>query len=71
MKMTASNLVSKTGNETIRFVVWSRQGEGMVEVGSPGSCGDMMTLEGARNYWKQMVEKWGYKKAPATTVEPY
>jgi hypothetical protein len=71
MKLTANNLVSKTGRETIRFVVWSRQGEGMVNVYSPGSWGDFMTLEGARIYWKQMVEKFGYKKAPATTVEPY
>lgn len=70
MKLTANNLVSKTGSETISFVVWSKQGSGMVNVFSNGSSGEMMTIEAARKYWKDMVTKWGYKKAPATTIEP-
>ena len=57
MKLTANNLVSKTRNETISFVVWSKQGGGMVNVFSNGSSGEMMSLEGARKYWNDMVTK--------------
>lgn len=71
MKLIANNLVSQDGSETITFVVWSKQGTGMVNVfGKGGSGGEMLSIEAARKYWKTMVAKWGYKKAPQTTIEP-
>jgi hypothetical protein len=69
MKLTARNLV--IGNSTICFVVWSRQGSGMVNVYSPGdSGGETMSLEDARNYWREMIAKHGYSRAEDSIAEP-
>ncbi len=71
MKMTlkAHNLVS--GSSVIRFVVWSRKGSGMVNVYTPGDAGgDMMSIEGARKYWQDMIAKHGYSRGEDCTVQP-
>ena len=61
MKLTSHNL--KNGSSIIRFVQWNTQGTGMVNVFSPGDGGgEIMSIAGARAYWKKCVEQWGYKK---------
>ena len=71
MKMTlkAHNLVS--GSSVIRFVVWSQKGSGMVNVYTPGDAGgDMMSIEGARRYWQDMIAKHGHSRGADFTVLP-
>jgi len=69
MKLTAHNLTN--GTSTISFVVWSKKGAGMVNVYSPGDAGgDMKSTADARKYWLLMIEKYGYKQAESTVVEP-
>ena len=73
MKLKAHNVTSQNGRETLRFVVWSRQGSGMVNIfavgSSQGSC-EMKSLEAAREYYLRCVNDWGYVPAPSTTFEP-
>lgn len=70
MKLTANNLVC--GGSTIRFVVWSRRGQGMVNVYVPGdSGGHMMSVEAAREYWQKAIREWGYRRGDDSVVEPY
>jgi len=66
MKLTSHNLVD--GNTKLRFVQWSTQGTGMVNVFVEGSGGgDIMSLQGAREYWTKCVREFGYKKAESDT----
>lgn len=67
MKLKSHNL--QDGNSVLRFVMWSTQGTGMVNVFSPGTSGTIMSIEGAREYWKKCVEKWGYKKIASDVFE--
>jgi hypothetical protein len=67
MKLTSHNL--QDGNSLLRFVIWSTEGTGMVNVFSPGVSAEMMSTEGARAYWNKCVEKFGYKKVASDKFE--
>lgn len=72
MRRKAHQLISKTGNNIIRFVVWSSKGDGMVNVYTPGdSGGEMMNLEQSRQYWRDMIKKHGYTQTNSVSVEMY
>lgn len=68
MKLKSHNLTN--GSDTVQFVVWSKQGEGMVNVFRSGDDGgEMLSLDGARKRWSEL-KRFGYSAAGSSTVEP-
>lgn len=67
MNLKSHNLTN--GSDTVQFVVWSKRGEGMVNVFRSGDDGgEMLSVDGARKRWNEL-KRVGYSDAGSSTVE--